>query len=67
MDNIRIITNPDTEYASEVKKKIKKNGGYCPCRLEKTPDTKCMYREFREQEIGMCHCGMYIKVKEENE
>lgn len=56
-----IKQNPDTEYANEVRKKLKENGGYCPCRLEKTPDTKCMCKEFREQTDGMCHCGLYIK------
>lgn len=61
---MNIILNPDTDYAKEVKKKLKANGGYCPCRLEKTPDTKCMCKEFREQDSGMCHCGLYIKVEE---
>lgn len=56
-----IKQNPDTEYANEVRKKLKENGGYCPCRLEKTPETKCMCKEFREQTEGMCHCGLYIK------
>ena len=42
----------------------KDNGGYCPCRLQKTPDTKCMCKEFREQEEGECHCGLYVKIKE---
>lgn len=42
--------------------KLIENGGYCPCRLDQTPDTKCMCKEFREQtEPGTCHCGLYIK------
>lgn len=61
---MKIIYNPDKEYAHEVKKKVKENGGYCPCRLVKDKDTKCMCKEFREQGEGMCHCGLYIKVKE---
>ena len=63
-----IKQNPDTEYANEVRKKLKENGGYCPCRLEKTPDTKCMCKEFREQiernEPGYCHCGLYCIEKD---
>ena len=59
-----IKQNPDKEYANEVRKKLKDNGGYCPCRLEKTPDTKCMCKEFREMEEGMCHCGLYQKWKD---
>lgn len=39
------------------------NDGYCPCAIQKTPDTKCMCKEFREQESeGPCHCGRYMKV-----
>ena len=45
--------------------KLKENDGYCPCRIEQTPDTKCMCKEFREQEEGECHCGLYVKIKEE--
>lgn len=42
--------------------KLKENDGYCPCRIEQTPDTKCMCKEFREQtNTGTCHCGLFIK------
>lgn len=54
-------TNPDEDYVREMRKKIKANNGYCPCQLVKTPDTKCPCRSFREQESGMCGCGLYIK------
>ena len=48
-----------------ITEKLKSNGGYCPCRLEKTEDTKCPCKDFREQEQeGACHCGLYIKVNE---
>lgn len=59
-----IRQNPDREYVAEVRKRLKENGGYCPCKLERSPDTKCMCKEFREQKDGMCHCGLYIKEKE---
>lgn len=59
-----IKQNPDKEYAKQVRTKLKENDGYCPCRLEKTEDTKCMCKEFKEMEEGMCHCGLYIKEKE---
>lgn len=61
---MKIITNPDREYAEIVKKNLKANSGYCPCMLVKTPDTKCMCKEFREMDEGMCHCGLYIKMKD---
>ncbi len=59
-----IRLNKNIETVKSIKKKIKENGGYCPCRLIKNKDTKCMCKEFREQESGECHCGLYIKSKE---
>lgn len=58
-----IKQNPDKEYAAEIKRKLKENGGYCPCSLLKTEDTKCRCKEFRQQieqnESGYCHCGLW--------
>ena len=45
---MKIILNPDAEIVQMVRLKLKENDGYCPCRLEKTPDTKCMCKEFRD-------------------
>ena len=45
----------------EIQQAIKDNDGYCICAIEKTPDTKCMCKEFREQTEGLCHCGLYKK------
>ncbi len=56
---IRVSDNAD--LVAEIRKQLKENGGYCPCRIDKTEDTKCMCKEFREQETGECHCGLYIK------
>lgn len=53
--------NDDKELVAEIQQKLKENLGYCPCKLEKTQDTKCMCKGFREQKEGMCHCGLYIK------
>ena len=59
---MKIKLNEDKELVEEIKKALKENDGYCPCRIEKTPDTKCMCKEFREQkEQGYCHCGLYYK------
>lgn len=51
--------NPDDEFCKNFKKRLKANNGYCPCRLDKTPDTKCPCKDFREG--GECICGLYIK------
>ena len=48
---------------AEIAAAVKANDGYCPCMRTKTPDTKCMCKEFREQtESGVCHCGLYKKT-----
>lgn len=60
---MRIKVSEDKELVQEIREKLRANDNYCPCRIEKTPDTKCMCKEFREQSIGECHCGLYVKVE----
>lgn len=58
-----LIQNPDKELAQQIRASLKANDGYCPCKIDKTEDTKCICKEFREQIeqgiIGECHCGLY--------
>jgi ferredoxin-thioredoxin reductase catalytic subunit len=61
---MKITTNPDKELVKTIREKLKANDGYCPCRLVKNEDTKCICKEFLEQEEGECHCGLYIKTKD---
>ena len=61
-NKVKIKVNPDAGYVAEIKRKLKENGGYCPCSLVQNEDTKCMCKEFREMESGTCHCGLYIKT-----
>lgn len=61
---MRIELNPDKEFVKEFREKLKANDGYCPCRVVKTPETKCMCKEFQDAEEGECHCGLYIKFKD---
>lgn len=56
-----IKVNEDAELVKSIRKKLKENGGYCPCSLLKNDDTKCMCKKFREMKVGECHCGLYIK------
>ena len=51
-----------------IKEGLKRTGGYCPCRLARTPENKCMCKEFRDQIAdpdyeGYCHCMLYYKEK----
>ena len=63
-----IVKNPDTEFAAEILRQIKENNGYCPCALQKSKDTKCRCKAFRDQVKagvpGACHCGLWIAVEE---
>ena len=54
------------EINPEIAQYVEMNGGYCPCMYEKTKDTKCMCKEFREQNTpGECHCGRFEKVRDD--
>ena len=65
---MKIRLNENEEVVRTVKEGLKRTGGYCPCRLERTEDFKCMCREFKEQIAdpdfeGFCHCLLYYKEK----
>ena len=65
---MNIKLNDDKEIVKTIKEGLKKNNGYCHCRVEKNEDTKCMCKEFREQIAdpnfeGYCHCMLYYKSK----
>ena len=65
---MKLRFNEDTEVVEAVKKGLRRTGGYCPCRLERTEENKCVCREFKEQIAdenfeGYCHCRLYYKEK----
>ena len=58
--------NENQEMVQMIRDGLKRTGGYCPCRLERTEDNKCICKEFREQIAdpnfkGYCHCMLYYK------
>lgn len=61
--------NEDAAVVAKIKEGLKKKGGYCPCRLQNTPENKCICKEFRDQIAdpdfeGYCHCMLYYKSKD---
>ena len=63
-----VVLNSNTEIVNTVKEGLKRTGGYCPCRLERTEENKCICDEFRAQMAdpdfeGYCHCMLYYKEK----
>ena len=66
----KIELNPDAEVVKAVKDGLKMTGGYCPCRIQRTEENKCICEEFRRQMEdpdfeGFCHCLLYYKKKGE--
>ena len=64
-----IRLNDDAALVERIREGLRQKGGYCPCRLERTEDTKCICKEFREQIAdpdfeGYCHCMLYYKEKD---
>lgn len=65
---IKVILNPDENIVARLKEGLERKDGYCPCKIAKIPENKCMCKEFREQIAdpdfeGFCHCMLYYKEK----
>ena len=61
--------NENREIVDHIKAGLKAKGGYCPCRLERREEYKCICDEFRAQIAdpnfeGYCHCMLYYKSKD---
>lgn len=66
--NMRVYLNPDENIVKVIKEGLEKKGGYCPCRMEKKEEFKCVCEEFKAQIKdpdfeGFCHCMLYYKEK----
>ena len=65
---MKVTKNKDKQLVAKIEQELKANQGYCPCRIHKTPENKCMCKEFREQienhQEGECHCGLYVITNE---
>ena len=60
-----IKQNPNEDALKEIVEAVDANEGYCPCALVKDDDTKCMCKEFRDNEdTDFCHCGRFYKVRD---
>jgi len=62
----KVVHNPDEKIVKVVRDGIVRKGGYCPCRLPKTPEFFCPCDEFKGQLAdpafhGLCHCRLYLK------
>ena len=58
--------NENEEVVKNIREGLKRTGGYCPCRLQRTEENKCICQKFRQQIAdpdfkGYCHCLLYYK------
>lgn len=61
----KIFVTKDKEHEKKIRDALKKKDGYCPCKLGKLKENKCMCEEFVNQNTtGYCHCGLYYKAEE---
>ncbi|MBO7156205.1 MAG: ferredoxin thioredoxin reductase catalytic beta chain [Clostridia bacterium] len=64
----KIRLNEDKEVVDRIKAGLKAKDGYCPCRIGKKEEYKCMCDEFKAQIAdpdfeGYCHCLLYYKER----
>ena len=67
---MKVRFNENQEIVHAIREGLEKTGGYCPCRIERTEENKCMCKEFRDQIAdpefeGYCHCMLYYKSLED--
>lgn len=65
---MKVEFNKDENVVKAIQEGLKRTGGYCPCKLNRTAENKCMCEEFKAQindpEFeGYCHCRLYYKYK----
>lgn len=64
-----IRLNSDKAVVKKIRDGLRANDGYCPCRIGKKDEFKCMCSEFKKQIAdpdfeGFCHCMLYYKTKD---
>lgn len=65
---MKIRFNEDEQVVARIREGLLKKEGFCPCRLQRTEENRCMCEEFRNQIAdpefeGYCHCRLYYKEK----
>lgn len=57
------VLYPDPESVRMAREGLRATGGYCPCKVLRNEDTRCICRNTRE--TGWCECGLYAAVPRE--
>ena len=61
--------NENKEIVADIREGLKRTGGYCAWRLQRTEENKCICQEFKNQIAdpdfeGYCHCMLYYKSRD---
>jgi len=61
--------NENAEIVAMIRQGLKEKDGFCPCKLGKLPENKCICEEFKAQMAdpefeGYCHCRLYYKTRD---
>ena len=64
----KVRLNEDAELVARIKEGLRAKGGFCPCRLPRIEEYRCICEEFKAQIAdpgfeGYCHCMLYYKEK----
>ena len=46
---MKVRLNEDRQVVDAIREGLKRTGGYCPCRLARTEENRCMCKEFKDQ------------------
>lgn len=50
-----------SDHVKKIIKALRKNEGYCPCRLQKKKENFCICQDFLNAKSGFCLCGFFNK------
>ena len=61
--------NENAEIVAMIRQGLKEKDGFCPCKLGKLPENKCICEEFKAQIADpdfecYCHCMLYYKSRD---
>ena len=54
--------NKDKKHVDLIVEGLKKKDGFCPCRVQKTPENICCCTDFIEN--GHCCCKLWVKKED---
>lgn len=57
---MKVRLNEDRQVVDAIREGLKRTGGYCPCRLARTEENRCMCKEFKDRSLENLKHQFYI-------